>query len=855
MTIKTKLFANMMLTIIGILVIGGFSLAGMKFVQSKLSVLTEQSTPYQLKTIELQRALQEHTSNLIKLATSTSMADFNATRSDAEKTLADVKTASGELAGFKSSGEGNNNSSVQELEGITTELFKTTQERLQAEAAGKAADALTKKKLQDIAGRLREMDGAMKTVQKSSMHQLSSSNDSVKTITQKVKNTQAATSTLNDVKIAILEISAADTKTALTVAKSHFTVAARLVTQSNLVKADKSGTVAKELTEGVEEITKRVTAPQGLLELKTSLLITPDEETKKKFTQAVAQVNQKLAQLTVIMGDTVEKAAEDFASEDKKFDSSLKGANSAGDIMASTSELIALGSDVSRLINELFSAATVQQLDVIKGQLILKFESAAAVQRRVAAYKSASGKAGQVGKFNSVAGSLNDIRGLLLVKDGAAEKLAHIIRVKAQAQALNDKLKDLVAKQREEGKKGVTSAQAEQEKAVKSVNRVFRTNITSVAIIALVVLVLGVVFSFGLVKSITSPIKELIDISEKFGNGDFTSSLDEKRKDEFGALAVHFNQATAKLKDITSQIREAIGNLAQNSNTLTATAEELSVGARQQATQTDQSASAMTEMTQTIQDVAHNAHEAAAETKNALDLAANGQKIVSETVQGMEEIAAAVRETAETIRLLGENSAKIGSVVDVINEIADQTNLLALNAAIEAARAGDAGMGFAVVADEVRKLAEKTGESTKEIAEMVAQIQANTQRSVKAMEKGTVKVVEGTQRANEANRSLESIVQASTRGVDMVQTIATAAEEQSAVAAGVSTSMEQIAAITRAAESSTSGITHAAEELNLLADGLNRMAEWFKMESTSQNVLKLPPQVERIAATRTVKRI
>jgi len=830
MTIKAKLYANMLITITGILVIGGFSLAGMKFVQSKLSVLTEQSTPYQLKTIDLQRALQEHTSSLIKLATATSMADYNATKNDAEKTLAEIKTVSNDLAGFKSSnGEDRSNSSAQELEVITVELFKTTQERLLAEEAGKAADALMKKKLLDISRKLRDMDNTMKSVQKNSMHQLSKSNDSVKTITQKVKNVQGATNSLNDVKVAVLEVSAADSKTALAVAKSHFTVASRLVTQSVLVKNDKGGGIGKELTEGIGEVTKRVASSQGLLDLKGAILVTPDDETKKKFNQTLAFVNQKLAQLSVLMGDAVEKSTEDFSSENTKFDSSLTGASSAGDIMASTSDLIALGSDVSRLINDLFSAGTIQELEAIKADLVHKFDNANAIQKKVASVSGARRNSGQTVRLAGVSGSLTEIKGLLLAKDGVAEKLARVLKVKTQAQALNTKLKDLVAKQREEGKRGVTSAQAEQEKAVKSVNRVFKTNITSVSVIALIVLVLGIVFSTGLAKSITAPIRELTSISEKFGNGDFSSSLDEKRKDEFGTLAVHFNQATAKLKEITSQIREAIGNLAYSSSSLTATAEELSAGARQQATQTDQSASAMIEMSQTIQDVARNAHETAAETKNSLTLASDGQKIVGETVRGMEEIAASVKETADTVKLLGENSTRIGSVVDVINEIADQTNLLALNAAIEAARAGEAGRGFAVVADEVRKLAEKTGESTREIAEMVAQIQASTQKSVRAMEKGTAKVEEGMLRATEANLALESIVGASDKGVAMVQTIATAAEEQSAVAAEVSTSMEHIATITRSAEMSTGEITRAAEELNRLAADLNRMAGWFKM--------------------------
>ncbi|GAB7028440.1 methyl-accepting chemotaxis protein [Geotalea toluenoxydans] len=827
MTIKTKLFANMFLTIAGILIIAGFSLGGMRFVQSKLAVLTEKSTPYQLKTIELQRAVQEHTSNLLKLAAATTAQELTAARGELEKTLADVKNLSTELSSFKGSNtaDGAEKRHLDELASITAELVRTVDEKLKARDEAKKADTETKGKLQQIGQKLKEMDGAMKKLQKGSMGQLSTSNESVKQISQRVKIVQATMNSINDVKISLLEIAAAENKAGVTVARSHFTVASRWITTGALAKAEKDSAAVKSLIDGIGEITRQVTGAGGLIETKNALLATPTDDLRKQFSETNASAMQKLAQMTVLMGDQVEKAAETNTSENKRFEESLKGSESASTVMGMNSDLVGIGGDIRSLTKELFDADNPQELDTIRSELEQKFAQADGVRNRMR-----SGKKGQeLRQLGQVTAALQEIRGLLLAKDGVVAKLKHSLEVTRQAQALNEKLKGVVAAQREEGKKGMSSAQQEQSKAVKSVNRVFKTSITSVTLIALAVLVLGIVFSTGLVRSITAPIKELTNISEKFGNGDFSSRLDEKRKDEFGTLAVHFNQATVKLKEITSQIRGAIGNLAHSANALTTTAEELSAGARQQATQTDQSASAMIEMSQTIQDVARNAHEAAAETKNTLLLAANGQKTVGETVRGMEEIASSVKETADTIRQLGENSARIGSVVDVINEIADQTNLLALNAAIEAARAGDAGMGFAVVADEVRKLAEKTAESTKEIAQMVAQIQANTSKSVVAMEKGTVKVEEGMQRATEANRSLDEIVNASDKGVAMVQTIATASEEQSAVAAEVSTSMEHIASITRAAETSTNDITRSAEELNRLAEDLNNMAAWFKV--------------------------
>ena len=818
MTIKAKLFLNMALMIVGILIIGGLSITGMQFVKGKLSVLTEKSTPYQLKTIELQSTLQEHTSNLIRMETASSLKEFAATKVDAEKTLADTKTIAAALAAFKAV-ESENSAGMAELASITNQISSTTEERLKAEEAGRAADALMKGKLQEAARKLHDLENSMKKIQSGSMRQVTTANASVKHITQKVKQVQVASAALNEVKMAVLEISAADNRTALTVAKSHFTVATRRLLQTDLV-TEQGTSISALVTDSVGEITKQVAGASGGLELKAALLANPNDETKKQLEQNLGIVNQKLSQMTTVISDVVEKASDEYLVHDKSFDSSLKGANSASNVMSQATALVAVGSETNRLIKELFAASTPQELDQVKAELVRQLDQAAAVQRGLGSAQS--------GQLRGALACFSEIRGLLMGKDGVIEKLQHVLVVKAKAQELNDKLKNLVAQQHEEGKKGVTSAQGEQAKAVTAVNRIFATNIVTVSVVSLAVLVLGILLSTILARLITTPINELTRVAEQFGHGDFSTKLNENRKDEFGDLARHFNRATSELQGITSHIRSAMGQLASNASNLTATAEALNQGARTQTAQTDQSAAAMTEMTQTIMDVARNAGSAADGTRKSLDLAAQGKKVVLDTVNGMQEIVMSVRESSASVSLLGENSAKIGTIVDVITDIADQTNLLALNAAIEAARAGEQGRGFAVVADEVRNLAEKTTNATQEIAEMIRLIQANTESSVKAMQKGQVKVEEGMSLASQAGGALESIVEASGTSVDMVQTIATAAEEQSAVASEVSANMENIASISRKAESATEEITKAAEQLNSLAAELNQKAAWFK---------------------------
>ncbi|MEI7817302.1 MAG: methyl-accepting chemotaxis protein, partial [Desulfuromonadales bacterium] len=172
-----------------------------------------------------------------------------------------------------------------------------------------------------------------------------------------------------------------------------------------------------------------------------------------------------------------------------------------------------------------------------------------------------------------------------------------------------------------------------------------------------------------------------------------------------------------------------------------------------------QIATAMEEMSMTVNEVAGNTSNASDSASQVSANAYEGQKVVSQAVQEMQKVAEIVRSSAVIVGNLGATSEKIGEFVNVINDIADQTNLLALNAAIEAARAGEMGRGFAVVADEVRRLAERTMASTKQINSMVSEIQTGTKLAVESIERGKNEAERGEALSNKAEESLNSIVQ------------------------------------------------------------------------------------------------
>jgi methyl-accepting chemotaxis protein len=370
-----------------------------------------------------------------------------------------------------------------------------------------------------------------------------------------------------------------------------------------------------------------------------------------------------------------------------------------------------------------------------------------------------------------------------------------------------------------------------EEKKEKLDKNAARLNILQV-VLSVVAAIAGIALSTLIIRSIMKSVLAVKKSAEEVAVGNLTHEVPVFSNDEIGEMAQSFQRMTTNLRRIVGEMNTTTNTLASSSEELSATSDDMSKGAQELSAQTEQVVTAMTEVSQTIMDMAKNASQAADASKNASETATKGKQIVDTTAADMTRIAETVQEAATTIEELGRSSAQIGEIVAVINSIADQTNLLALNAAIEAARAGEQGRGFAVVADEVRKLAERTSQATKDIGNRIAGIQQAASESVNAMKKGSDEVDKGVALAKEASASLDSIVAASSNAMDMVQRIAAATEQQSAASEEVSQNMEHIADITKRSSASTEQIKGSSAELAKLASGLQEMTAWFKANST-----------------------
>ena len=342
-------------------------------------------------------------------------------------------------------------------------------------------------------------------------------------------------------------------------------------------------------------------------------------------------------------------------------------------------------------------------------------------------------------------------------------------------------------------------------------------------------LIFGILAAWAITRQIVIPLNQTLTVAERVASGDLSHNLNSARQDELGQLQRAMQSMTLGLRELIGGISDGVTQIASAAEQLSAVTEQTSAGVNSQKVETDQVATAMNEMAATVQEVARNAEEASEVAVAADQQAREGDKVVGEAIAQIERLATEVGNSTVAIGDLKRESDKIGSVLDVIKSVAKQTNLLALNAAIEAARAGEAGRGFAVVAAEVRSLAQRTQKSTEEIEELIVGLQNGTQQVATIMDNSrglTDSSVELTRRAGNALSNI-------TRTVSTIQAmnsqIATAAEQQSAVAEEINRSVLNVRDVSEQTSSASEETAASSAELARLGIYLQSLVGRFRI--------------------------
>ncbi|OEE39867.1 methyl-accepting chemotaxis protein [Vibrio anguillarum] len=342
-------------------------------------------------------------------------------------------------------------------------------------------------------------------------------------------------------------------------------------------------------------------------------------------------------------------------------------------------------------------------------------------------------------------------------------------------------------------------------------------------------IIVFVVLLLAAAKVMLRQTQYLSDSIKLMASRDLSTPINMECKDEYGDVARELEKTRRQLQDVIKMQVDASQELSSLTEVMTISMSETKDSAQEEFNEIDQLATAMSEMTSTVQTVAEHAQNASALTEQASGQAETGQRFVKGTITKMSELSKDIAASAQAVNQVEERVVAIGSVVGTIQSISEQTNLLALNAAIEAARAGEAGRGFAVVADEVRNLAQRTQKATIEIQEMISQLQNSANSAVDLMEKSVVEAAEGVELVTNAGTELDGIVNQVQRINDMNLQIATAAGQQTSVAQEMDQNLTNVRELVEASVTVVGELLETSEIMQSNAEELDRKITMFKV--------------------------
>jgi len=816
MKIKTKLILNMIIGAVAVWSIVITSVFGLTFIKNKLSYLTQKSTPYQIRTVEFQKELQGVITDLVKLSAARTPEEYKLFKGEADKALVTVRAAQQSLEEMSNTKMG----AAEELSQIAEELFVAASARISTGKDATEANSRIALRMKESSSRLKDLDKRIRILQTGRANSFAAALKDTGGYSSRLRSVEELRNLIKDLQLIFITVQNAQKSTAVLIAKGKVNSVLGRIAKNDYHNDNES--IEKDTKVVSDKLTE-------FIKLQTTALSAKDDESKAKTTESGKELSEKLNSLYLTLDQEASLASEKVGIETQKQGSIYGQSNAANSILLDNSELVALGLMVEGQTNRLFTLDSIADIDKLDPEIRGLFSR---ITERADAVEKALTKQGareELKILKGVVATLGSIRNDLYAADGIMNTLKKHLAAKEQAVKSGDKLRLVVLKQAEKGKESVSTAKGEQEKAIGMVNTMVKNSIILLIAIGSVAAIIGTFFGVWSFRSVIRPLTTLVGVAESVAEGNLHVRDIPKSNDEFGQVQNAMDKMVHNLRDMVGRITDTTSTVAGSSRELASTAGELERNSQTQTSGIETTVTAMTEMVQTIQDVSGNAINTSDSAGRMKQIALEGQKALVDTSKELFAFADIVRQSAEKTEALGTKSEAINEIVEMIRDIADQTNLLALNASIEAARAGEMGRGFAVVADSVRQLAHRTIESSSEISRTVKDMHEEVDASVLIMKKERLAIEGIIQHVDGTLKSMGDIVSHVEQVFGMVQTIATATEEQSATAEDVNRTMVGINDVTRQLTVSVEEIKGTAENFARLASDLQQMVGWFRL--------------------------
>ncbi|MGN7762508.1 methyl-accepting chemotaxis protein [Paenibacillus sp. 22594] len=324
------------------------------------------------------------------------------------------------------------------------------------------------------------------------------------------------------------------------------------------------------------------------------------------------------------------------------------------------------------------------------------------------------------------------------------------------------------------------------------------------------------------ISILSSYVSEITGTLTEMTSGNLMVEIHSEYRGDFEEIKHSLNHIIQSFNDTLNDINTAAIQVSSGAALVSDSAQSLSHASTQQASAVEELTSSLEQISAQTRQNAQNANQANEMALIAKEDAVNGNDRMKEMLNAMNEI--------------NEASSNIAKIIKVIDEIAFQTNILALNAAVEAARAGQHGKGFAVVAEEVRNLAARSANAAKETTVLI---------------EGSIKKAEdGTKIASETAGALNTIVEVVSKAANLVGEITVASNEQALGIAQINQGIQQVSQVVQNNSASSEESAAASEELSSQAELLNSLVSKFKLKKADSDyrhvVEGISPEVLRM---------
>ncbi len=552
MNIKTMLKLNTFLVsgIITIIAIG--SILGILFVKSNLNYLTERSTPYQVKTIEYQKVLQNTLADLFKVSAANSINDLNEAKAEGEKSIEELKKVE---IWFVSIGDKRHNT-FNEIKNISDELIQISQKRIKAINNGMESEKNMATKINLSNEKLDNLGNNIKAIQQKQGESFSISMKDTDAINKRLKDISTLSVYAKDTQLYMLDLYSLTSKRDYLITKSKINLVKNKLLQNNYLNYNVG---LKNDIIGFFELLDE------FMKIKNTVINDKSEQPDKtKYEQIFTKLKEQFSVIMLNVDNDTASISDKSIIESQNQIGIFSQSNLANEVLRNNSEYTAEGYGLSNAISRLFLAKTAAELQELAINVATKIELSNKAATKIEKILFKLNAKREIEILREVKNSISEISNLLTTNDGAIDKIKNSIEMQNKANQINIKLREIIAKQNEKGKESIALAQNEQAKTIISVNKIVRYIVFFMLAASIGGLTIGVLFSLKLEKSIIGPLLTLQTmVNGVRKNSDFSIRTMIQKEDEVGLTVKSFNELLADLESALGDINKVMSSVAK----------------------------------------------------------------------------------------------------------------------------------------------------------------------------------------------------------------------------------------------------------------------------------------------------